>query len=263
MIVITGDVHHMSMKGADQQYLKQTEPQITEEYIDIITSYDLKVTLFVTGKAIEEEPDVFHRISKNPLVEFGGHNYYTFQPKWLYGGVFGKLMGSNCGPKPFQNWEIKKTINKFRDVLDIDIVSWRDHGYRHDNNTYLLLAKNGIKVVSDEVGPGFKRYRTKEGIISLPVNTPPDHDHLFHAGLTEKKAENYKLINNKFEVGLINSEQWLDMLFQQFEANIKNDIISTFLLHPACMKILDDFKTLKKICSNLKSYNSLKISDVD
>jgi len=263
MIAITGDVHHMSMGGADQQYMDQTEPQVTEEYIDIITGYGLKVTIFVTGKALEEEPEVFRRIAKNPLVEFGGHNYYAFQPRWLYGGIFGKLMGSNCGPRPVQNWEIKKTLKTFKNILGIDIVSWRDHGYRHDHNTYELLVDNGIKIISDEVGPRFDGpYKTEEGLISLPINTLPDHDHLIHGNQTEEMAQDWNLLNNSFQAGLMDKNSWVEYLLKQVEENERNDQISTLLLHPGCMSIVDKFSTLKKICISMNSFKTNKVREI-
>ena len=62
MICLTGDVHHTSMQTEDQKKLGVSEAEAALEYIRITQSFRLKTTLFVTGKAVEEEPVSLSRI---------------------------------------------------------------------------------------------------------------------------------------------------------------------------------------------------------
>lgn len=131
-VCLTGDVHHMSLETRDQEYMDRTEVEAAIEYAEVAAEYDVPVTLFVTGKAAEEEPERVKRLAVMENVEIGGHNYWAFDTL-IHKGWRG-VTGSWNGPRPFQRWEIRKTIETFEE-LGIEITSWRDHAYRHDRHT--------------------------------------------------------------------------------------------------------------------------------
>lgn len=262
MIVLTADVHHMSLQTKDQKYLEDTEPRITETYADIAERHGLKVTLFATGKALEEEPSVFQRLAQREHVELGGHNYYAFQPRWLYNWIFYRILGLRNGPTAFQNWEIRSTIEQFRKTTGVRIRAWRDHAYRHDKNTYRLLADNGIEVVSDEIGPDSTGpYLHDEGIVSLPVNVMPDSDHMYHGYFTPRTTESWSLQRSEFSPDMMWPEHWLERVKRQVASIIKQGGTASLLVHPAPMKIAGDFEILDRLCGFLSRYESATMTE--
>jgi len=263
MIVLTGDVHHMSLKTRDQQYLSDTEPRITERYADVAEQHGLKVTFFVTGKAVEEEPDVFARLAGREHVELGGHNYYAFKPRWLYNWIFYRVFGLWNGPAIFQDWEIRKTIARFEETIGVRIRSWRDHAYRHDHNTYRLLAENGIEIVSDEVGPDWMGPSAhKDGVVSLPVNVMPDSDHMYHGYFTPRTTKNWSLQRSEFPPEMMYPDEWLGRVKQQVTNITDRGGIATLLVHPAPMKMARDFDIFNELCEFLSQYRSYLVSDL-
>jgi hypothetical protein len=253
----------MSMGTRDQEYLAETEPHVTETYADIAGRHDLKVTFFVTGRAVEEEPEVFQRLARRDHVELGGHNYYAFQPRWLYNWIFYRTLGLWNGPAFYQNWEIRKTIKQFKKITGVRIRAWRDHAYRHDCNTYHLLANNGIEVVSDEVGPECTGpYLHDDGIVSLPVNVMPDSDHMYHGFFQPETTRGWSLQRSTFPPDMMWPEEWLEQVKRQIESIVKKGGTASLLVHPAPMKIIDNFETFSKLCSFLSKFQSEKVSEV-
>jgi len=245
-VCITGDVHHMSLQTRDQEYLEGTEVEAAIEYAEIAGKYDVPVTLFVTGKAAKEEPEKVQRLASMDHVEIGGHNYWAFDTPvhvgWRALSRFtGGVVGSWNGPRSFQAWEINKTVDTFAG-LGIEIRSWRDHAYRHDQHTTALLREAGITHFSDGVEPG-GRVREEDGLTVVPINTPPDHEHVYHAFRTpEFVAENG--FEGPFGSETIGVEEWVEWVLEAVESA---DGVGTVLAHPACMKLasgLADFETM-------------------
>ena len=84
MICLTGDIHHMSMKGIDHQFLKGTEVDAAKKYIQIASKYKIKLTLFITGKCVKEESEKIKALLSMGEIELGGHNYWAFTPSLPY-----------------------------------------------------------------------------------------------------------------------------------------------------------------------------------
>lgn len=262
-IILTGDVHHMSLKTDDQLYIDLTEAELALEAAKIALEYDLKVTYFITGKTLVEETDVVRAIAKMPNTELGGHTYYAFKPKWLYNWIFNKIIGLSNGPKVYQNWEIKKTIGVFDHKLGIQIVSWRNHAYRHDRYTFPLLYKNGISFVSDDVNPNNLFPTTmNNGLISLPVNIMPDHDHVYHGNITPESTRNYSLGRSQFPSELYQPRRWFELIQQQIQKVVNREGVATLLIHPTCMYIIDEFKIYEELCTFLTEFETITASQV-
>ncbi len=65
MICLTGDIHHHSLKINEQRYLnypEDSEVKIAARYVKRVEAYDLKVTLYTTGKTLAEEWETFRPI---------------------------------------------------------------------------------------------------------------------------------------------------------------------------------------------------------
>ena len=98
MICLTGDLHHASLRTANQRHCDITELQVAQRYVKMLEEADVKVTLFVTGKSLAEEWQDLQPICEHPLVEVGGHTYYCFKPA-LWHRAWNKINRSYNGPE--------------------------------------------------------------------------------------------------------------------------------------------------------------------
>jgi hypothetical protein len=257
-VCITGDVHHMSLETRDQKYMESTEVAAAIEYAEIAAEYDLPVTLFLTGKAVSEEPNRVDRLAAMDNVELGGHNYYAFGT--LAHKAFRGLFGTWNGPRWFQGWEIDKTIEAFAN-RGVDITAWRDHAYRHDDNTAEVLSERGITHFSDVVGPD-ESLRDESGLTVVPINTPPDHEHVYHAFRTpdfvaESDFEG-PFGDDSYEVG-----EWAEKVLEAVKGRIDERQPATVLAHPACMNLADGFDAFEALCTQLsEEHATTAISEI-
>lgn len=249
-VCLTGDVHHMSMGTRDQAYMDRTEVEAAIEYAEIAAEYDVPVTLFCTGKCIEEEPDRMERLAGMANVELGGHNYWAFTTPVHKGWralekATGGRIGSWMGPRPFQAYEIQKTISAF-DEIGVSIACWRDHAYRYDGQTTELLSASGIAHFSDAVEAEGK-IRQKDGLIVVPINTPPDHEHVYHAFRTPQFVTESDF-ENAFGSEFLDAEGWRDWVIDTIVDRVEAGEPATVLSHPACMYLADGFEIFEQLC---------------
>ncbi|MFB6202769.1 MAG: polysaccharide deacetylase family protein [Halorhabdus sp.] len=254
-VCITGDVHHMSMETRDQEYMDRTEVEAAIEYAEIAAEYDVPVTLFVTGKAAVEEPDRVRTLAAMDNVEIGGHNYWGFTTPVHKGWrALAKLtdgrIGSWNGPRSFQAYEIRKTIEAL-EAVGAEVASWRDHAYRHDEHTAELLAEHGITHFSDVVEPEGE-VRKQGALTVVPINTPPDHEHVYHAFRTPEFVEENEFEgpfgNESYSVG-----EWVETVQQSLSHHQTSKMVTTVLAHPACMDLADSMEVFEKLCSYTQS----------
>lgn len=253
-VCLTGDVHHMSMETRDQAYLDGTEVEAAIEYAEIARKHDVPVTLFCTGKCVVEEPDRMARLAAMENVEIGGHNFWGFTtPVHLAWRALGKATGGRVGswngPRPFQAHEIRKTLSVF-ETIGVNVRSWRDHAYRHDANTASLLAEYGVTHLSDAVEPD-GRVRRRDGATVVPITTPPDHEHVYHAFRTPEFVETDRF-EGPFGSDSYSVEEWKDRIC----AHLSDDI-ATVLAHPACMKLADDFHAFESLCRDISDASTM------
>ncbi len=258
MICLTGDVHHATLRTNDQKYADCGEVEAARTYVQIAARHDLKITMFVTGKAFLEKPEILRDIAQQPHVEIGGHTWTAFSPDLLYRG-FGFVFGTHCGPAPWQRREIRKTLDLAEHITGTRPVAWRDHAYIRDDNTPGLLAQAGVRVLSDEVastktGPE----PMPEGVVSLPINVVPDHEHLYHAHRTpERVAQRAQDTPGDFPSESYTPAEWLDQATQQIERIDAAGGVATILAHPLCMYLADRFETFEKLCDRLATKESV------
>lgn len=230
LAAITGDVHHY----LSNHPLEKKEHIFSKEYLDIVSNLDVKATLFVTGKSIEQHRDHWYALFKDNPIELGGHTYYALQPPsifYAYKDLLGRF-GHTYGPVLYQLLDISKTVKAF-EKADISINSWRTHGYRGDKVTGKLLPHFGIKYISE-----LKKVPSKK-LINLPITCYPD-DHIFLATVDKNRFdpdEEMKTVKKSIFKAI---EEKKDMVLQ---------------LHPGSMKTYDDFQTFRKILKKLKNSN--------
>ncbi|WP_231741177.1 polysaccharide deacetylase family protein [Halorubrum sp. CBA1125] len=237
------------MGTRDQAYLDRTEVEVAIEYAEIAAEYDVPVTLFLTGRTAVEEPERVETLAAMDNVEIGGHNYWAFDTpvhKTWRGAekVTGGRIGSWNGPRPFQRFEIRRTIQALNE-RGVDVTAWRDHAYRHDQYTTELLAEEGITHFSDAVGPD-ERVRQEDGVTVVPVNTPPDHEHVYHAFRTPG-SEAVEEFEGPFGERSVSVDEWVEWVLEKTESVQLDEGVATVLAHPACLWLADEFDAFERL----------------
>jgi hypothetical protein len=98
--------------------------------------------------------------------------------------------------------------------------------------------------------------REENGLIVVPINTPPDHEHVYHAFRTPEFVE-----ENEFE-GPFGEEsvevgKWVEWVLEVISAQ---EGVSTVLAHPACMWLADELDGFDNLCRSIsKNHTSIPI----
>ncbi|MBA2840127.1 peptidoglycan/xylan/chitin deacetylase (PgdA/CDA1 family) [Methanococcus maripaludis] len=225
-IYITTDIHNYLPNSYEHQsgFFKETE--YLKEYLKIANKYDLKITVFVSGKEVENNIKYYKKLTYDKDIELGGHTYDCFTKYYKGEGyLYKKIYGCAYGPKSLQKQDIEKTTSVLT-KLGIHPISWRTHAYSSNRTTRRILKDNGYKIISDlnnKIDNAIK-------IMECPPNTLPDHENIIHKGIKNTFA--------KFTI-----EQWL----KKIQLQIKNNEKSIILAHATCQKYIDDFETLKEL----------------
>jgi Polysaccharide deacetylase len=295
MIFLTGDVHHMSLNAPDHDYSNITEVEAAVKYAKIAGKHGIKVTLFLTGKCFVEEPGSVKELLKFDNVEIGGHtwNAFRFRP---FHYISRMVLGSFYGPRFYQRWDIEKTLNVIEDRTGNKCRSWRGHAYHGDSITEELLAKKGVKVISNEVYPEAKIRVLNNGLISLPINTLPDHEHIYHGRKTREFVERDLFIRENgplsifslppprskgdwkravlelikkvpglklgFSREYFSPQEWFDIMREDVQKGLKQQGFKTILAHPLCMEIIDGMQSFESLCRFLKAFDSFFVSEI-
>lgn len=259
MICLTIDVHHMSLHTPDQARLKgSTEAAIAAEFIRMARDRGIKLTCFLTGRLVQEEPVEMYGNFNN--IEIGGHTYNAFEPQ-LFHRISKKLLGTYCGPRWYQERDIRDTVEIIRERLKIGIESWRDHAYFNDRHTRPILHKYGIKILSDNVSRDQALPEPDEfGIYNFPINILPDHEHLFHSDRDQSSVgrwvKRYKW-SDAFGSESYYADKWYGIVEDQVKRREAAGEISVMLVHPICLYLCDEYKTISKLLDFVKGYETI------
>jgi hypothetical protein len=242
-LVLTGDVHQW-INSADRSYANETECELALKYARIAGRHGLKVTLFITGLAAIEDAAIVRMLLEEGNVEVGGHGWDSFRPPWRYRAL-NKLFGSPHGSSAMQARMVRRTRMTIERETGQEVRSWRNHSYGFDANTPSVLADAGIRVWSDDVDPDrVCPYAHGSGLTILPINTTPDHEHLYHGGQTVETVPVAKRSHYN------HPQAWRDGVRRQAEAIVARRGVATILAHPLCMKVVDDWQTFEWLCSS-------------
>lgn len=252
MIVLTGDIHHMTLRTPDQALLPRgvTEVSACEKYLKIANEAAIEPTIYASGRLAEKEHSVLLRLCQNFRFELGGHTYACMKPALLYAFSRRVLRRAN-GPRFYQSMDIAKTLDALAAVARAPIRSWRNHAYRHDCNTVSLLARHGVRSVSNQVAADacVAPIDTPYGRVwNIPINTPPDHENL------------HPDIGNEGNSRFSDASQWAAEVLRQIERNELTSTPSVILAHPACMAVADDMVALKWLISHLPARKCVTVS---
>lgn len=256
MICLTADVHQ-PMGTDEQRALPERELDAAVEYMDILTSYDISATLFLTGKCFDF--DVVDALINQDDIEIGGHTWNALRPTLLH-DAFGKIFQSKYGPSFYQKQDIRRTLRVIEENTGSRPRSWRTHSYASDQTTYQLLSDNGVKVISDYTTPdAMTPQRGIDGTWHLPVNAPPDHSHIIHGNVTPEEHERIGWEGTAFGTEMYDSSEWFQRVKLRIQEMDRSDVL-TILAHPGCQKLIDDFETFDTLCSLLSEYRTVSVS---
>jgi len=261
MICLTGDIHHMSLAINDQAFIPDSgdsEAAIACRFLRLVERRGLKVTFYVTGRTLDEEWATLAPIAGSPLVEMGGHTYgglprpLRARMRSLLTGKRGVSHGSSHGSPRAQERDVRRMIAAAERRTGRRIVSWRSHGLVTDVHTYPILARNGIRFVSDELSwTKILPERTPEGLVSHPLNVIMDHDHIYHAHRTHEYVERQKQAGGGYaadpERESYPIDEWADIVLRQVRGIERRGGLATVLMHPLCMYLSDRFAAAERL----------------
>lgn len=175
-------------------------------------------------------------------------------------------------------------------------LSWRGHAYKGGSVTEELLVKHGVKIISNEVGAEAKVRKLKNGLISLPINTLPDHEHIYHGHKTREFVERDLFIreNGPFSIFSLrpprsrrdwkraffelikkiprldpgysreyfSHQEWFDIIQDDIQKGLKQQGFKTILAHPLCMEIMDGMQSFESLCKFLNTFDSFFVSEI-
>ena len=117
-----------------------------------------------------------------------------------------------------------------------------------DKQTCRILTRLGVQAVSDALDASARQpLLLPEGIVSLPINVLPDHNHIYHAERTPERIVRETPPGN-FSYGSMAIGEWYDIVEAQIHEIHADGGIATVLVHPICMHISDDFHIFERIC---------------
>ncbi|MFH1905177.1 MAG: polysaccharide deacetylase family protein [bacterium] len=275
MICLTGDIHHASLNTNEQKYIESpddSEVKISCRYLNLMEKYGIKATFYVVGKTLDEEWDDFKPIADSELVEIGGHTYRGLPLSNLY-RIWCKIRGKTPvshsythGSRLQQKKDIQKMIDVVKARTGKNIVSWRSHGLVFDDDTYPLLTEMGVLMISDDLNwDKIHPEKTKDGLISHPMNVIMDHDHIYHAHRTKeyvnRMKENWPWPDDP-TTDSYTIEEWGRMVEKQVLDIEEKGGIATVLMHPLCMHLADRFRTAEKLFKLFSQYKTIWAQEI-
>ena len=251
MICFTCDIHHLSLDMPYMPYSDKTELEVAALFLNLLEKYNVKATMFMTGKCFTEEWNDAEKISKHPLVEIGGHNYYCFKP------FFGhRVVKKALGPYWYQYHDVSRTVGCIRKRTGKKITAWRNHMLIHGPHTEKVLSKLGFKFCSDEMNPtAFGPEWHINGIYNFPINIISDYDHIYHAHRTEKYVKSNPW-TDVFGSESFYIEQWVKIVLEQIKIKLENNSTVNILIHPITMYLSDRFAGVERILKFVSSHEN-------
>ncbi len=256
MICLTGDIHHSSLNSPEQRYSDYSEAELASHYLKICKRYNIKATLFFTGRSFLDDWEHIRELMKFNNFEIGGHTFTALRPRLLH-DYFRKLFHSYYGPSFYQWFDIKRTLSTIKRKTGITVVSWRTHAYSSDKITYKLLPRFGVRIITDEVKKNlYQPHLINANLFSFSINVLPDHEHIFHADRTVSHVERKVKAGwqDDFTQKSYQIEDWLELVKEQVKEIETTSGIATLLVHPLCMHVADNFQAFEKLCVFLSSY---------
>lgn len=264
MIVLTGDLHHQTLRTGNQEHCPISEIAVARRFLALLEERDIRVTFFVSGKAAVEQWDELEPIAKHPLVELGGHNWSCLTPTLLH-RVSNKLVGSYNGPAWVQRLDARRTSNAIYRRTGKRIRAWRNHMYMHGPFTEEALSGAGIDVCCDGAqrdssGPEWDQ----RGLYNWPINVIPDHEHIYHAERTRAWVANWQQRYNwsdDWGPESYDIDDWVNLVLADLERNAARGAPSQLIIHPITMFLCDRFDGVERILDAIAKSPTSHVSE--
>lgn len=265
MICLTGDIHHSSLKTGNQEACDITEIQVTQRYVELLKAANVKATFFITGRSFAEEWKDLQPVCSTPLISIQGHGYTCFTPALLH-RAWKKLTGNYNGPSWVQERDIRKTMAIIKEKTGREVTCWRNHMYMHGDNTSKILASCGIRWCSDQVcQPLARPYIEPSGLIQVPINIIPDHEHLYHAERTPEWVawwiKRYRW-SDVYGPASYSIGDWTELVLAGLKENARQGVTSTLIIHPITMYLCDRFKSFEKILDYIAQHPTIHMDQI-
>jgi peptidoglycan/xylan/chitin deacetylase (PgdA/CDA1 family) len=265
VICLTGDLHHASLGTGNQRACDRSEIEVAALYLAMLRDAGVKVTFFVTGRAFREEWGALRPICEDPLVELGGHGYRCFEPALAH-RLSKKLLGSYAGPRFYERFDVMRTLEAARQRTGRTLRLWRNHMYMHGPATDRILASSGIVGCSDTVRRGATGPRWRpEGLVDVPINVLPDHEHIYHAERTHEWVEAWLARyhwSDDFGPESYSIEEWTERVLATLRENEARGAVSTLIVHPITMYLADRFRGIRRILDLLASRETVHMGEL-
>lgn len=264
MICVTGNIRHTSLRSLEQRAADITEAEAARRMLDLLDEAGIKVTFFVTGRCVEEEWDDVKLLSRNPLVEVGGHTYSGLRPVWRRRCSRALGMGY-LGPAWLQRREIARTCRVIRSKSGREVRCWRGFDWRHETKTAVALASCDIQVFSDTVernASGPRRHPA--GLWSFPVNVMPDRGHLYYGPYKPESVENQVRRSGRFDEygpNVYHAATWTDLVLREIHQHERNGVVSNLAIHPLALYLADGFQSFEKLVAYLERRQTVHMSE--
>ena len=264
MICLTGDLHHNSLGTGNQAHCDLPEIEVAYRYLGLLERAGVKTTFFVSGKSFVEEWDRLQPICASDIVEIGGHNFSCFTPA-LWHRFSKKVFGSYNGPRWYEDWDVRRTVDVIEERTGHRISCWRNHMYMHGPHTDAVLARNGFSVCSDGVqrsanGP----QQSCSQLVSLPINVMPDHEHLYHAERTPEWVDwwvkRYQW-SDDYGSASYRIEEWTERVLDELRQHERDGVLSVMIIHPITMYLCDKFHCFERILEFLSERETVTMTE--
>jgi hypothetical protein len=264
VIVLTVDLHHASLGTENQRRSDLSEIRCAQRFFARCEEASVRTTYFVSGRAFAEEWDDLRPLCESERVEIGGHTWDCFERAWLH-RASSALLGSYPGPRWVESQSISRTVAIVRRRAGRDLRAWRNHMYLGGPHTDALLAGHGIRVRSDGVRASSRRpIPGAHGVVHLPLNVLPDHEHLVHGERTPEwiRAWQARLRwSDDFGPGSFPVELWTEIVLEQLAVNEQRGVVSTLLVHPITLHLADRMKSFERILEVLARSVTATVSE--
>ena len=223
-------------------------------YNDVILHNNIKVNLFITALSFLEHTDFYLKAANSNLIKIGAHGYDSYRFTYLsrfhpiHNNLVKKFLNKyrKYGIFGAEELDVEKTLKILRKELEVD--TWRTHGYRSDFSLYKVLIKNEIRAVSDRKCKNLDTRINRFGLKEYFINTPPDHEHLIHG--MQSRTWSGDIFGSK----RLNVEEYYDLLLKVIQNNVSNGLDSTILLHPNCQYMIDsNYISLNEFISKVQT----------
>ena len=261
-MILSCDIHHQSLGTENQKYSDRSELECAYDFFKMCEERKIKSTFFFSGLAFKEDwNEKFEEICSSDLVEIGGHNWDCFSNTLIH-RLFNKVIGSYNGTISMQKRDCERTKEMCLLRTGREIETWRNHMYMHGPNTNQALGESGIIVCSDGVDRHSQGFSYDGSIYSLPINTIPDHEHLYHAERTEEWVENWiKRYNwqDDFRSQSYYIKEWTEIYLKNLSRMQVDKRLPVSIIHPITMYLADKYKSIETILDVIQKSKTVSI----